>query len=138
MNAMRTESVLDRVAHVMLKPAALTLAGLALLSLSLPARAEEVSITAGRELATARCSRCHAVGRTGDSPNPRSPRFRDLGADFPFAGLQEALMQGMIVGHPEMPIQHLSQGESSDLIAYLQTLQRRRGPRPANRTSPAL
>jgi mono/diheme cytochrome c family protein len=103
----------------------LTLAGLAALSLSLSARAEDVSPSAGRQLAISRCSRCHAVGRTGDSPNPRSPRFRDLGARFPFDGLREALMQGMIVGHPEMPIQHLTVAESGDLIAYMRSLQAR-------------
>jgi len=109
----------------------LTLGGLAALSLSLTAHAQEVSLTAGRELAMARCARCHAVGRTGDSTNPRSPRFRDLGARFPFDGLRDALVQGMIVGHPEMPIQHLTAVESGDLVAYLRSLQmpRGRGPR---------
>lgn len=114
----------------------LTLAGFAALSLSLSARAQEVSITSGRELAMARCSRCHAVGRTGDSPNPRSPRFRDLGPNFPFASLGEALMQGMIVGHPEMPIQHLTQTESGDLIAYMRTLQEPASVRPRARKIP--
>jgi cytochrome c len=106
----------------------LTLAGLAALSLSLSARAEDVSLSAGRQLAISRCGRCHAVDRTGDSPNPRSPRFRDLGARFPFDGLKEALMQGMIVGHPEMPIQHLTAVESGDLVTYLRSLQQRRAP----------
>jgi mono/diheme cytochrome c family protein len=115
---------------------ALALVGLAALSLSLPARAEEVSLTAGRELATARCGRCHAVGRTGDSPNPRSPRFRDLGPNFPFDGLREALMQGMIVGHPEMPIQHLTPTESGDVVAYMRTLQERAPARQRPRKIP--
>jgi mono/diheme cytochrome c family protein len=114
----------------------LTLAGLAALSLSLSVRAEEVSITAGRELAMDRCGRCHAVGRTGDSPNPRSPRFRDLGARFPFDGLREALMQGMIIGHPQMPIQHLTETQSGDLIAYMRTLQQRGPARPPSRKVP--
>ena len=117
-------------------PLILALAGLATLSLSTPTSAQEVSLTAGRELAIARCSGCHAVGRTGDSPNPRSPRFRDLGANFPFGGLREALMQGMIVGHPEMPIQHLTQTESGDLIAYMRTLQTRTPTRPRARKIP--
>ena len=115
----------------MLKP--LILAGLAALSLS--ARAEDVSPSAGRQLAITRCSRCHAVGRTGDSPNPRAPRFRDLGSRFPFDGLREALMQGMIVGHPEMPIVHLSAVESGDLTAYMRSLQRR-GAQPRGRADP--
>jgi mono/diheme cytochrome c family protein len=109
---------------------------LAPLCIGLAAQAQEVSITAGRALATDRCARCHAVGRTGDSPNPRSPRFRDLGARFPFDGLREALMQGMIVGHPEMPIQHLTQAESGDLIAYMRALQERPPARPRARKIP--
>jgi mono/diheme cytochrome c family protein len=114
-------------------PSTLALAGLAALSLSGPVRAQEVSLTAGHELAVARCSRCHAVDRTGDSPNRRAPRFRDLGAGFPFGGLRDALMQGMIVGHPEMPIMHLTQAESGDVVAYLRALQERtpaHGPGP--------
>jgi len=111
----------------------LILAYVVALALMRPAHAADVSPNAGRQLATARCSRCHAVGRTGDSPNPRAPRFRDLGARFPFDGLREALVQGMIVGHPEMPIQHLTQAESGDLVAYLKSLQQRRGPRPQDR-----
>ena len=114
----------------------LVLAGLATLSLSALARAQEVSITAGRELAVARCGGCHAVDRTGESPNPRSPRFRDLGARFPFDGLREALMQGMIVGHPQMPIIHLTQAESGDLVAYLRGLQERAPMRPRSRKIP--
>jgi mono/diheme cytochrome c family protein len=118
----------------MLKP--FILAGLAALSLSTAARSQEVSLTAGRELAHARCSRCHAVDRTGASPNPRAPHFRDLGARFPFDGLREALMQGMIVGHPEMPIVHLGQAESGDLIAYMRALQERPPVRPRARKIP--
>jgi mono/diheme cytochrome c family protein len=117
---------------------AVTLAGLAVLSLGLPASAEEASLKAGRQLAAARCGRCHAVYPTGDSPNPRSPRFRDLGSNFPFDGLSEALTQGMIVGHPEMPIQHLTQVESGDLVAYMRSLQSRRGPRPRSDNTPRL
>jgi mono/diheme cytochrome c family protein len=109
---------------------------LAALCLGLAAQAQEVSITAGRALAMARCARCHAVARTGDSPNPRSPRFRDLGARFPFDGLREALMQGMIVGHPEMPIQHLTEAESGDLIAYMRALQEPAPARPRARKIP--
>lgn len=58
-----------------LKPLSLALAGGAVLSLPLPAQAQEVSLTAGRELAAPRCSRRRAMERTGDSPNRRAPRF---------------------------------------------------------------
>ena len=107
----------------MLKILTLTLALSSLAIPSLPARAEDASLTAGRQLAVARCGGCHAVYAEGESPNPRAPRFRDLGAGFPFDGLREALATGMIVGHPQMPVQHLTQVESGDLIAYVRSLQ---------------
>lgn len=107
----------------------LALSGLAL-SLSLSARAEDVSLSAGQRLAAARCGGCHAVYTSGESPNPRAPRFRDLGGGFSFDSLREALVQGMILGHPRMPVQHLTQVESSDLIAYVRSLQSGSPERP--------
>jgi hypothetical protein len=41
-----------------------------------------------------RAPRCEAV----------SHGFRDLGADFPYDGLWEALTKGVIIGPPQMPI----------------------------------
>jgi mono/diheme cytochrome c family protein len=111
----------------------LTMAGLAALMLSASAHAEDVSLSAGRQLAVARCGGCHAVYAQGESPNPRSPRFRDLGAGFPYDGLREALTTGMIVGHPQMPVQHLTQVESGDLIAYMRSLQKQAGAQAGRR-----
>ena len=89
------------------------------------------SLDAGRRLAAARCGRCHAVDRLDQSANPRAPRFRDLGAGFPFGGLRRALHQHMIVGHPEMPVVTLDDTEIEDLIAYLESVQ---GPARSGRS----
>ena len=42
---------------------------------------------------------CHAIGRSGASPNPKSPPFRDLSRRYPLSNLEEALGEGIVVGH---------------------------------------
>ena len=99
------------------------IAGLALCQAAAPEA--QTSSSAGRRVAAARCGTCHAIDRQGDSPNPRAPRFRDLGARYPLDGLREALAEGMIVGHPQlMPVVALEPNQIDDLIAYMKTLQR--------------
>lgn len=95
----------------------------AALVLASAASAEEVSLSAGHRLAAQTCGGCHNVDAKGQSPNPRAPPFRTLGAHFPFDGLRNALQTGMIVGHPQMPIIHLSPIEAQELIAYMKSLQ---------------
>jgi mono/diheme cytochrome c family protein len=100
------------------------------------AQDRSASPAAGQRLAAANCGRCHAVDRRDQSPNPRAPRFRDLGAGFPFDGLRDALNQHMIVGHPEMPVMDLKPTEIDDLVAYLRSLQRTgRTAKPKSRDS---
>jgi mono/diheme cytochrome c family protein len=84
----------------------------------------QTSLTAGHRLAAQQCGVCHAVDQRDQSPNPKSPRFRDLGARYPFDGLKDALATGMIVGHAQMPVLSLTKVEIDDLIAYLKTLQK--------------
>lgn len=100
------------------------------------AAAQDASVTAGHRLAVTDCGGCHSIDRTGDSPKPRAPRFRELGSRYPFEGLRDALVRGMIIGHPVMPIQRLTRTEADNLVAYIKTLQtdqgaRRQGDRPA-------
>jgi mono/diheme cytochrome c family protein len=92
------------------------------------AASAQTSLTAGRRLAAQQCGICHAVDQRDQSPNPKSPRFRDLGARYPFDGLKGALTDGMIVGHAQMPVLSLSRIEIDDLIAYIKTLQTPNGP----------
>lgn len=95
---------------------------------------DQPSLSAGRRIAEAQCGRCHAVGRQGESLNPRAPRFRELGARYPLDDLREALAEGMIVGHPAlMPKVTLEPRQIDDLIAYMKSLQPRSAeasPRP--------
>ena len=78
----------------------------------------------GQRLAEANCSRCHAVGRTGDSPLPIAPPFRTLHTRYPVESLAEALAEGIVTGHPSMPEFRLEPDQIDNLIAYLKTLER--------------
>ena len=45
----------------------------------------------GEALLARNCASCHAVGRTGDSPQKLAPTFRSLGQRYPIESLEEAL-----------------------------------------------
>jgi mono/diheme cytochrome c family protein len=47
-----------------------------------PASAAAGRIERGRAIAKENCARCHAIGRSGESPNPKSPPFRRLGKNI--------------------------------------------------------
>ena len=93
----------------------------------LQAKGEEVlSPAAQRGLVIVRtnCSRCHAVGKVGDSPLPVAPPFRTLHERYPVEDLQEPLAEGIVTGHPTMPEFRFDPGQVGDIIAYLKTLER--------------
>ncbi|MBU3890578.1 cytochrome c [Methylosinus sporium] len=84
-------------------------------------------IERGRAIAKANCSRCHAVGVTGKSPNPASPPFRALTKKYPLENLEEALAEGIVVGHGglDMPRFEFSPGQIESLLAYMASIQRK-------------
>src|SRR3954469_8916355 len=76
----------------------------------------------GRVLAQANCAKCHAVGPAADSPLAIAPPFRTLHTRYPGESLEEALVEGIVTGHPSMPEFRLDVGQARDLIAYLKAL----------------
>ena len=79
----------------------------------------------GAELLQKNCAACHAVGRTGASPNKDAPAFRTLGQRYPVDSLEEALGEGILSGHPDMPEFRFDADEVGAIIAYLQSIQQR-------------
>ena len=79
----------------------------------------------GLKIAQRNCAPCHAVGRTGDSANPKSPPFRTLAQRYPLSELEETMGEGMMVGHegPEMPMFEFRPDQIEDFIAYLGSIQ---------------
>jgi cytochrome c len=93
----------------------------------LPAKGEETLSPAaqrGLVLVRANCSRCHAIGKIGDSPLPIAPPFRTLHERYPVDDLQEPLAEGIVTGHPTMPEFRFDPGQVGDIIAYLKSLER--------------
>jgi cytochrome c len=79
----------------------------------------------GESLLARDCSRCHATARTGESPHPQAPLFRTLGKRYPVEFLEEALGEGIVSGHPDMPEFQFAADDVGDIIAYLKSIQER-------------
>ena len=67
------------------------------------------------------CSRCHAIGKGGESPLANAPPFRTLRLRYPVADLQRPLFEGI---HPVMPRFQLTASQVGDVMAYLKALER--------------
>jgi mono/diheme cytochrome c family protein len=112
-----------------------TVAAVLTVMLTLPAAAAVGNKDRGEFYAREHCATCHAVGRLGGSPYPKSPPFRTLHEHYAVEGLAEALAEGIIVsntGAREMPEFVLSPDEIDDFIAYLKSLEP--GTPPARKT----
>jgi cytochrome c len=94
-----------------------------LLVLSTPALAEDPAIALGRDIVTRDCSGCHATGPTGDSPLAIAPHFRELGRRYDLDFLAEALVEGIVTAHAEMPQFTFEPGEAEAIILYLKSIQ---------------
>ena len=78
----------------------------------------------GMAFMRANCSRCHAIGKVGESPLKIAPAFRTLHLRYPVESLAEAFAEGIVTGHPSMPEFRLDTGQIADVIAYLKSLER--------------
>jgi cytochrome c len=73
----------------------------------------------GRIIADTYCSECHATGATGASPDADAPPMRSFKERWPVENLAEALAEGIMVGHPEMPEITMTPSEIDAFLAYL-------------------
>lgn len=77
----------------------------------------------GLAFATANCARCHSIDKGTASPLKLAPPFRNLHNRYPVESLEEALGEGIVTGHPNMPEFRLDPGQVGDLISYLKWLE---------------
>lgn len=80
----------------------------------------------GHALAVARCSGCHATEKTGTSPLRNAPPFRALAYGYPVETIDEALAEGIVAGHPDMPSDPWDPADIRRFVAYLKSI----GPKP--------
>lgn len=78
--------------------------------------------TPGRALVEMNCARCHAIDRDDASRHPEAPAFRDLHNRYPLDALEEAFVEGISVGHPDMPQFVASPLQIEAIIEYIETL----------------
>lgn len=96
-----------------------------------PAQAAENDMAArGEALVKENCARCHAIGKEGDSPHKEAPPFRTLSAKYPVEDLAESLAEGIMSGHPDMPIFVFGPQDVAAVIDYLESIQEKQ-PAPA-------
>jgi mono/diheme cytochrome c family protein len=90
---------------------------------SLSAEENGGAVERGRFLVEGLCARCHATGAQGDSPFDEAPPFRVIAGRYEIEALAEAFAEGIVVGHPAMPVFEFSPDLIGDLLAYLGTLE---------------
>ena len=76
----------------------------------------------GKALVEANCARCHAIGPEGQSTHPKAPPFRVVVTRYPVENLAEALAEGIVGGHRDMPEFVFQPSEIDAILAYLDSL----------------
>jgi cytochrome c len=82
-----------------------------------PAAAQDEA--AGRVLVSTYCAGCHAIERVGASPHPDAPPLRTLNERYDVELLSEALVEGLVSGHPDMPEFAFDPQEAAAIVDYL-------------------
>lgn len=77
----------------------------------------------GEAIAETLCAVCHAVGAEGDSPHVDAKPFREFSENYPVSALEEALVEGIVVGHPDMPVWQFEPREVEALVDYIESVQ---------------
>jgi len=72
------------------------------------------------------CGRCHAVGKTGQSPNPLAPPFRRFGEKLYDTDMVQRLQDGLTTIHRDMPTFRFNRHEAAAAVNYLRSIQRSR------------
>jgi len=105
-----------------------SVAGGALTALANAQGGAESDPAKGAAIIETNCASCHAVGVTGASPVATAPAFRNLSQRYPVESLEEALAEGIMVGHQgivQMPEFVFQPDEIGHIIAYLSSIQTR-------------
>lgn len=78
----------------------------------------------GLTLTRVNCGACHAIDQVSESPLKIAPPLRTLHTKYPVETLRMSLREGVLTGHPTMPVFRLDPDQVEDILAYLKTLER--------------
>lgn len=73
----------------------------------------------GQQIAEKLCARCHAIGKTDASTDPKAPPFRNIGKLYPLEHLAEAFAEGIVTGDNKMPEFKFEPPDVDAIITYL-------------------
>lgn len=79
-------------------------------------------VAKGEQIARRLCASCHSIATTGKSPHELAPPFRELSARYPISHLAEALAEGIVVPHKDMPRFVLEPREIDALLTFIEAL----------------
>jgi cytochrome c len=86
------------------------------------ALANSATIKLGRELAQLNCAKCHNIEKSGTSPFEAAPPFRTIPQKYDPSELEEAFVEGIVVGHPAMPEWEMTSEQATALAAFITSL----------------
>lgn len=81
-------------------------------------------VVAGRDVAVRECSSCHAIDQDMISPRAGAPPMRTLLSRYDPEMLANDLIEGIRVGHDDMPFFDFNIAAADSLIAYLKAIDR--------------
>lgn len=93
------------------------------LVLAVPALADDASVAAGKAVVEMYCADCHATGPSGESRLAIAPLFRELYLRYNVEDLSEALVEGIVTAHPEMPEFEFDPEQAQAIVDYLKSLE---------------
>jgi mono/diheme cytochrome c family protein len=87
-----------------------------------PGPPDQAEVDQGRRIAERTCASCHAIDRKSASPRPGAPPLRDVLALYEADNLAYRFIEGMRVGHDDMPLFDFDVRTADALIAYIGTI----------------
>jgi cytochrome c len=100
---------------------------LTLTGLAAPAASADETTERGHSIVNSLCSRCHAIEKSGASPRKEAPPFREISKRYPLRHLEEALAEGIVTGHNDMPAFSFEPDEIEAILAYIDSISQPNG-----------
>lgn len=87
----------------------------------LPQASDQAAV--GRDLVVRECASCHAIDQNKASPRPDAPPMNTLLSRYDPEMLAEDLIEGIRVGHDDMPHFDFNPIAADALVAYLKSIE---------------
>jgi cytochrome c len=92
------------------------------MSLGEAEKTADSTIIIGHGILRDNCARCHAIDAVSASPLAKAPPFRNVVKKYEPSALEEALAEGIVTGHEDMPQLSFEPDQIAAIVAYLDTL----------------